>query len=313
MNRNVLILSLSVLVLSTTASAYEGQDLFGEYYIMVGEPNIDGMIGPNEWDHAKWLPLNLHYSDNQGVPEPDDLFDAYWAALWNPATNRLYVVVTAIDTDHVFGDCYCDGSDYNKYDLVEVYVDANNSDMFPYQLVWDDEGNELGNDYAQQWMTGNDNNDGWWCVPPQWPDYNDDNPLAPEYIPDMATTVDGYVLTYEYAIQPYKTFGWLTGRETTEVQLEADLQVGLDIVIGSKSSYFGTLCENNYDGTEDFDNDLEPDGIESMEKWNLASRFLDHWLVLDVNQSWRPRPANKAVGVPGNVTLQWNAGRNAKY
>ena len=68
MNRNFLILSLFVLVLSTTALGYEGQDLFGEYYITVGEPNIDGVISLNEWDQAKWLPLDLCYSDMQGVP-----------------------------------------------------------------------------------------------------------------------------------------------------------------------------------------------------------------------------------------------------
>jgi len=312
MNRNFLILSLSVLVLSTTALGYEGQDLFGEYYIPVGDPCIDGVISPGEWDHANWLDLDEVYNG-----DPRDLSDARWAAMWSPETNRIYVAVTGTDTVNIFGDYYGDEG-WNKYDLVEVYVDANNSDWFPYQLVWNDEGDEIGEDYAQQWMTGNDNNDGWWCELPQEMDYCDTNPLADEYRPEMATTIvltpteDGNVLTYEYALTPYKSFGWLSGRETTELQLEADLKVGLDVIMSSKSSTtFGMLCENAWDGTEDFDGDGEADEIVSITKWNLASSFLDHWLVLDVNQSWRPRPANKAVGMPGNVTLQWNAGRNA--
>ena len=238
MNRNFLILSVSVLVLSTTVLGYEGQDVFGEYYITVGEPTIDGVIGVGEWDNAKWLPLDLCYSDMQGVPCPDDLFDASWAALWSPENNCFYVVVTGRDTDNIFGTCYCDGTDYNKYDLVEVYVDANNSDMDPYNNVWNDDGDIIGMDYAQQWMTGYDGNDGWWCVPPQWPDYNDDNPLTAEYLPEMAATSvphateDGNVLTYEYALTPYESYGWLSGRETIELQLEADIQVGLDVEIG---------------------------------------------------------------------------------
>ncbi|MCJ7693569.1 MAG: CBM9 family sugar-binding protein, partial [Sedimentisphaerales bacterium] len=316
MNKNFLILALSVLVLSTTALGYEGQDVFGEYYITVGEPTIDGEISEGEWDDAKWLPLDLCYSDMQGVPCPDDLFDASWAALWSPATNRIYVVVTGRDTDNVFGDCYCGGEDYNKYDLVEVYVDAANHDTSPYQQIWNDEGDEIGADYAQQWMTGYDGNEGWWCVPPQWPDYNDDNPLAAEYIPEMAVKLVGDILTYEYALTPYESFGWLSGRETKELQLEADLQVGLDIVIGSRDGSFGTLCENAYDGSEegpDGEIGTADDWIASMGKWDDASMFLDHWLVLDVNQAWRPRPANKAVDVPGNVTLQWNPGRNATH
>jgi hypothetical protein len=305
MNRNFLISAVFILVLCTTALGYEGQDIFGEYYIPVGDPCIDGVISPGEWDHANWLDLDqVYYGDAR------DLSDAKWAAMWSPETNRIYVVVQGRDTEQIFGDEFGELG-WNKYDQVEVYIDANDSDMDPYSGVWDVEtGDEIGMDYAQQWMTGNDNNDGCWCVLPQEPVYLDP-PLPEEYRPEMATTIDGNLLTYEYAVLPFKSFGWLSGRETVELQLEADLEVGLDVVMSSKSTTFGMLCENAWRGTEDFDEDGEPDGIITEDKWNFASRFLDHWLVLDVNQAWRPRPAHKSENMPTVVTLQWNAGRNA--
>jgi hypothetical protein len=304
-----------VLVFSGGAFGYEGQDLFGEYYIALGDPCIDGVISPGEWNHANWLELDQLYYPLDGA-WPSDLSNASWAAMWSPETNRIYVVVTGTDTMHSFTADYGDRGDWNKYDIVEVYIDANNSDMDPYQGVWDDEGNELGEDYAQQWMTGYDGNYGWWSVLPQEPDQNETNPLLDEYRPEMAVTVDGPVLTYEYALRPYKSFGWLSGRETTELQLEADLQVGLDVVMSSKGGGgdFGMICENAWDGSEEGPDGIigtEDDWLMSITKWNLATSFLDHWLVLDVNQAWRPRPANKAVDVPREVILQWNAGRNA--
>jgi len=295
MSRKLLFLSCLVLVLSAPVFAYEGQDLFGEYFIPAGIPTIDGVISPGEWDNANWLDLDqLYYGD------PPDLSNARWAALWSPQTNLIYVVVTGTDTYHFFGDGYWSESDWNKYDTVQVYIDPSNSDAQYYSEQ----------DPAQQWMAGNDNNGGQWimlpveCIFPE-------NPLDDEYRPQLATTINGDILTYEYAFKPYESFGWLTGRETKELQLEADLQVGLDVVMCSRSTTFGMLCENAWEADDDVDGDGIADGIVSLTKWNLASRFLDHWLILDPNQAWRPRPGYKTEDVPTEVTLEWNAGKNA--
>lgn len=296
MFRKALHLTFMVLAFSGVAFGYEGQDLVDEYYIPIGIPVIDGNISPGEWDHANWLELDkLYYGD------PPDLSDARWAALWSPETNLIYVVITGIDTDHVFGDGYWGADDWNKYDIAEVYFDPSNSDVNPYQQIQDP---------AQQWMSGNDTNEGRWIMlPVEW--VYPENPLDDELRPEFYSTVEGDVYTYEYALTPYESFGWNTGRADKILQLEADTRVGIDVVMSSKSTSFGMLCENAWEADDDVDGDGLPDGIITITKWNYANRFLDHSLVKDPNQAWRPRPANKAVDVSSEVTLRWNAGLNA--
>ena len=103
---------LVVTALCSGARGYEGQDLFGEYAIMVGEPNIDGVISEGEWDSANWLELDQAYWGTA-----NDLTEARWAALWSPETNLIYVVIRGIDTVHVFGDGYAGSEDWNKYGI----------------------------------------------------------------------------------------------------------------------------------------------------------------------------------------------------
>jgi hypothetical protein len=297
MFRKTLHLILIVLAFCSGAFGYEGQDLVGEYYIPIGIPVIDGNISPGEWDHANWLQLDkLYYGD------PPDLSNASWAALWSPETNLIYVVVTGTDTVHVFGDGYWSDTAWNDYDVAEVYFDPSNSDVFEYQHLQDP---------AQQWMSGNDTNDGRWIMLPVEHVYYPDNILSDELRPEFFSTVVGDVYTYEYAITPYESFGWNTGRADKILQLETDMRVGVDVVMSSKSTSYGMLCENAWEADDDIDGDDEADGVVTISKWRFAERFLDHSLVNDPNQTWRPRPANKAIDVSSEVTLKWNAGKNA--
>jgi hypothetical protein len=285
-----------VLLCTVTAAAYEGQDLVGEYCIPVGIPVIDGNISPGEWDHANWLQLDkLYYGD------PNDLSDANWAALWSPETNLIYVVIRGIDTEHVFGDGYWGKDDWNKYDIAEVYFDPSNSDVNPYQQIQDP---------AQQWMSGNDTNDGRWIMlPVEW--VFTDNPLSDDLRPEFFSTIKGDEYIYEYALTPYEAFGWNTGRLDKILQLETDMRVGMDVIMSSKSTSFGMLCENAWEADDDLNGDEIADGVITITKWNYADRFLDHSLIKDPNQAWRPRPGNKEVDVSSEVTLKWNPGKNA--
>jgi hypothetical protein len=287
-----------VLLCAVTASAYEGQDLVGEYYIPIGIPVIDGVNSPGEWDHANWLQLDkLYYGD------PPDLSDASWAALWSPETNLIYVVITGTDTEHVFSpDGYWSDTAWNDYDVAEVYFDPSNSDVELYQHLQDP---------VQQWMSGNLLDGGRWIMLPVEHVYYPDNPLPDELRPDFNSTIVGDVLTYEYAITPYEAFGWNTGRANKILQLETDMRVGVDVIMSSKSTSYGMLCENAWEADDDIDGDGEADGVITISKWRFAERLLDHSLIKDPNQAWRPRPENKAVDVSSEVTLKWNAGKNA--
>ena len=285
-----------VLLCTVTAAAYEKQDLVGEYYIPIGIPVIDGVISPGEWDHANWLQLDkLYYGD------PPDLSDASWAALWSPETNLIYVVVTGTDTVHVFGDGYWSDTAWNDYDMAEVYFDPSNSDISPYQQIQDP---------AQQWMGANNTTGGRWIMLPVEHVYPD-NVLPDELRPEFFSTVVGDLYTYEFALTPYEAFGWNTGRANKILQLETDMRVGVDVIMSSKSTSYGMLCENAWEADDDIDGDGIDDGIITIGKWKGAERFLDHSLVNDPNQAWRPRPGNRAADASSEVTLKWNAGKNA--
>ncbi len=291
---------LLVLLCTATVSAYTMQDAVGEYYIPIGVPVIDGVISPGEWDKALWLDLDKVYNG-----DPLDLSNAKWAAMWSPETNLIYVVVTGTDTVHIFGDFYGDLS-WNKYDLMETYVDAGNNDIEIYYV----EGNGV-REPAHQWMCGNDNNGGNWVVLPE-ENLHPDNNLPEEIRPLLATSINGNVLTYELAIPPYEWIGWLTDNTMNLLQLETDMRIGLDVIMSSKSSTkFGMLCENFWSAQDDIDGDGSADGVDTSMKWKFAERYLDHFLIADPNQAWRPRPQNKTTGAPSTITLEWNRGKNA--
>jgi len=290
-----------VLLCTATVSAYPMQDAVGEYYIPIGVPVIDGVISPGEWDKALWLDLNeVYYGD------PLDLSNAKWAAMWSPDTNLIYVVVTGTDTVQIFGDSYGELA-WNKYDLMETYVDVGNSDIQVYYV----DGNTV-REPAHQWMCGNDNNDGSWVVLPEENEHPDNN-LPEEIRPLLVTSIDGNVLTYELAIPPYEWIGWLTDNTMNLMELETDMRIGLDVVMSSKSSTkFGMLCEHFWSTGDDIDGDGSADGVDTSQKWKFAERYLDHSLVADPNQAWRPRPHNKTTDVvPSTITLKWNPGKNA--
>jgi hypothetical protein len=292
---------LLVLLCTATVSAYTMQDAVGEYYIPIGIPVIDGVISPNEWDKALWLDLDeVYYGD------PLDLSNAKWAAMWSPDTNLIYVAVTGTDTVHIFGDSYGELA-WNKYDLMEVYVDVGNSDIQVYYV----DGNTV-REPAHQWMCGNDNNDGSWVVLPEENEHPDNN-LPEEIRPTLVTSIDGNVLTYELAIPPYEWIGWLTDNTMNLMELETDMRIGLDVIMSSKSSTkFGMLCEHFWSTGDDIDGDGSADGVDTSQKWKFAERYLDHSLVADPNQAWRPRPHNNTTDVvPNTITLKWNAGKNA--
>jgi hypothetical protein len=259
-----------VLLCTATVSAYTMQDAVGEYYIPIGVPVIDGVISPGEWDKANWLDLDkVYYGD------PLDLSNAKWAAMWSPETNLIYVVVTVTDTVHIFGDYYGELA-WNKYDLMEVYIDIGNNDPETYYFEGD-----LVREPAHQWMCGNDNNGGSWVVLPE-ENLHPENPLPEEIRPLLVTSINGNVLTYELAIPPYEWIGWLTDETMNLRQLETDMRIGLDVIMSSKSSTkFGMLCENVWTANDDIDGDGSADGVDTTAKWKFAERYLDHFLVAD--------------------------------
>jgi hypothetical protein len=96
-------------------------------------PVIDGSPFDRCWDYADWYPINVPWlvTDETGKERPaladSDLpnedFNGQYKVMWSAATNKIYMLVRVIDDVWVTG--YTDGLNFNEYDGLEIFIDAN--------------------------------------------------------------------------------------------------------------------------------------------------------------------------------------------
>ena len=251
--------------------AYTGQ---GQFSIPPGQPAIDGVISGGEWDSATWIDMDTVYYGS-----PADLSEAKWAAMWSPATNLVYVVITGTDTDHIFSS---DFVLWNEHDDVEIHIDANNTDTNPYNSTMR---------YAQQYFIGPNGTGGEWSAIL--------GSSADDVIPGgYAVGVDGDVITYEFALTPYTDLNLADPVGSPVRTLQAGDVIGLDMVMSTKQTDggFGMLCENAVGG-----------------KFSNASALLDHTLVEAVLTAGNESPGNGQTVLDPNVVLSWTSGEYAVW
>ena len=208
--------------------------------IYPGSVTVDGDL--SDWDSVAWIAMDKVYHD--GLNGLDiDLSNARWAAKWDDTSNLIYVAVTGTDTYHYFSDTEIR---WDGQDVIELYVDAADSD------AW-----ELSPDYvaAQQWVFGPDAgaSPGEWGGG-YWGNLGSDPCRPVGTLVDAAVDVTGDVISYEFAIPPYSTLSYSNPGSSVEVDLEAGLIVGLDVIMGTRASSasdpydFAMLCENTIHG-----------------------------------------------------------------
>ena len=252
---------------------YTGQN---NYVIVMGQPVIDGVISPGEWDSAEWIEMNVVY----GGGPPYDLSEAKWAAMWSPSTNLVYVVVTGRDTSHNFHNYVS----WNTQDDVEIYVDPGNLDTYNYHYT--------AQRYAQHYFIGPNGSGGAWSYIPE---QSADNVLA-----SYAAGVNGEIITYECAIKPYSDLNLSNPGTSPVLTLELGQVIGLDIcMVTSDGSATLFLCENGETG-----------------KFRDAGTLLDLTLVETLPSNGfadNKYPADTQAYVPADVVLAWTPGPYAVY
>lgn len=201
------------------------------FEIMRGHAVVDGTISAGEWNTANWIPMDKVYHGS-----PDDLSGAYWAALWDPDENVLFVAVTGIDADHILR-AY---GGWDQQDGIELYVNARNDDTSGYEDM-----SARKFDYAQQYAIGYDATLG-----SLWHHLGGGNPMPPGVLPASAFGVVTNRLTYEFKIRPFDYLDYDVPASSTEIQLQPGITIGLDMVMNSRTSVggFGMLCENQIGG-----------------------------------------------------------------
>ncbi len=228
---------LLLIVICPTAFAYIGQ---GQFNILQGQPDIDGLISTGEWGSATWIDMDTVYAGT-----PADLSQARWAAMWSPSTNLIYVAVTGTDTDHNFNTNMVS---WNTQDEIEIYIDPGNTDL----------RYEATHQYAQHYFMGPDGGGGAWS----WiAGQSADSILPPG---GYAAGVNGDIITYEFALKPYSNLNLSSPGTSPVLTLESGQVIGLDILMISCDAtlHYRALCENAVTG-----------------KYKDAGQFLDHTLV----------------------------------
>lgn len=245
-----------------------------------GKAKVDGSLA--EWIHLgnpNWIAINTVYDNWCGNP-----FDGYangkYAAVWDDASNRIYVAVTGLDLNHMFTDGY---SNWNEHDAVEFYMDADN-------------GNEAydgtKSDYAQQYTLGKNATIGgdWICL-------GGGIALPAGCIDAYEAQVNGAFLDYEIAITPWDYYRGLGGTDEAEgeVNLAVNHILGLSVVNGNMHHAYGACPADDFFGM------ACATGDTAGKKFRDASAFSDHKLV-DVD-SGVPEPATIVLLGLGGLAL----------
>ena len=200
------------------------------YTILPAEVTVDGTLSAAEWDGAEWMNLDQVYSG-----DPCDLASATFALRWNDTTNMVYAAVIVDDHEHIFENT---PTNWNSSDRIEVYSqgDANGGTGWGVDKTYDK---------AQQYAVGpKPGNVGTWA---NWGAGDYLNPVTSGL--DVASQVDGSVITYEVGVTQYIWNGSQTGAPTVIRDVTIGDIVGFDIIASSKcTGGFGMFSENMFTG-----------------------------------------------------------------
>jgi hypothetical protein len=223
---------------------------FGQVEIPEGTATVDGDL--SDWAGAAWIDADqIYYSSNELWPADVPEGTPKWAAMWSSTTNMIYVAATLEDQNQI---STTESTGWDTSDRVEFYVNAPNTDTSPY--YWGTPASEGGDMRdAQQWVVGHDGSTGPDDVAGYWATLGG-NPIPEGAEPEIAVRVEGTTISYEIAMTPWESLLWvyddggstplrLEDENSTIVQLAAGVQMGLDVVLGSRDGdNFGMMAEN---------------------------------------------------------------------
>ena len=252
-----------------------------DYSIVTGQPVIDGIISPGEWDDAEWINIGGNVYGGGTWPDctPNDLTDVMWANMWSPETNLIYVVVQGTDTSHNFGTYVS----WNTQDDLEVYVDAGESNLSGYNSDFR---------YGQHYFIGPDGIGGGWV-------YLADQPADALLPGGYAVNVNGDVITYEFAITPYQELDVGNPANSIIKNLQVGDLVGLDVCMSTADVAQQTtfMCEHS-----------QPVGL-----WKDAGYMLDLTLIGVFVTAHNESPSDGQTDVAADVVLSWAPGEYAAF
>lgn len=151
-----------------------------------------------------------------------------FALRWDPETDKIYALVSVVDTVSWFMEAY---TAWDASDRIEIYCQGDGAGGTGWSQEYD---------IAQQYMVGADGAGGAWA---SWGrGYAIEEDAGFEY----AVNVIGGIVIYEVGVTAFDHYGGLSGEETVLSELQAGDVVGFDIVVDTRwaENGFGMLSEN---------------------------------------------------------------------
>ena len=221
-----------------------------------------------EWADADWIALDKIYNG-----EPNDIGptaeDAKFALKWNETTDKVYAAVVIDDKDHVLENIPLS---WDSSDQIEVYA----------------QGNPVGGtgayapdyDTAQQYRVGKG-----LSVGVDWARWGNNATIDPCALFESAVTIDGSKIIYEVGATMFELYGGISGDPTVVRQLAAGMDVGFDIVAGTRydsapyGDDFGMRSENlmfdKYADADLFQKYALYDAVDNCGLWGYFTADID--------------------------------------
>lgn len=243
---------------------------------VVERPIINADANDECWQDTKWQPISQVWIDYGEVMDAED-FSGQYKVVWSLEDNLLYFLVEI--TDDVFVDGYVYdsnpsvGGGYPNYDIVEVFIDHDNSGGLH---VFDGTGNT-----GQQWGTNAENAFSYHIAADLLPNsqittekvvcdiagVDWGNYFIPNYtdhLPEFAMTQrEDRKYIWEFSLAVYEDTYDQTNSEASRVVLSSNDLMGLSIA----------YCDND-------DPDEEPKERDNFigSVWVPKEEYNDHWM-----------------------------------
>ncbi len=235
-------------------------------------PEIDGQPDDQCWDKIEWQGINHTWIPWGGSVDSVDYFGRY-KCVWSPVTNLIYLIVEI--TDDVFVDGYQydsipgNSNNYPDHDIVEVFIDENNSGGVN---IFDGNSDELGYNAENAFsyhIAANAPADGEITSKKivcdingtSWSDYF--IPNYDDHLPEFALQKNGHHYSWEFSMKVFDDTFDSGNPDASLVKLQAGKIMGLSLA----------YCDNDTPGTKR-DNFFGSVFVEE-------SRFNEHWKDAD--------------------------------
>ncbi len=194
-----------------TAEAFEAHEI----------PLIDGHGDDLCWDSAIWYPIDQVWIPYNAVIDTND-YKGRFKVTWNSHFQLFYFLVEIRDDEFVRGYNYSSSAgDYPNYDVVELFVDADNSGG---------DHTFTHNAYAYH-ITGGNTNDFYEVIDIFGSDWSNNKVELSNHFPELGRTEENSVYTWEFSMELHDESYSVLAPDESRVTLQIGDIIGFTMAV----------------------------------------------------------------------------------